>query len=58
MWFVLRLYGVEGLQAHIKKHVHLAELFGKYVEQDPRFEIVTPVTMGLVCFRIKVSVKI
>lgn len=53
MWFVLRLYGVEGLQAHIKKQVHLADLFGKYVDQDPRFEVVT-VTMGLVCFRLKV----
>ncbi|VVC42124.1 Pyridoxal phosphate-dependent decarboxylase,Aromatic-L-amino-acid [Cinara cedri] len=53
MWFVLRLYGVEGLQAHIKKQVYLAELFGKFVEQDARFEIVMPVTMGLVCFRLK-----
>ncbi|VVC42125.1 Hypothetical protein CINCED_3A006683 [Cinara cedri] len=57
MWFVLRLYGVEGLQAHIKKQVYLAELFGKFVEQDARFEIVMPVTMGLVCFRLKVSLK-
>lgn len=54
MWFVLRLYGVEGLQAHIRKQVNLAKLFGKLVEEDPRFEIVTPVTMGLVCFRLKV----
>ncbi|XP_060863362.1 aromatic-L-amino-acid decarboxylase-like [Metopolophium dirhodum] len=52
MWFVLRLYGVEGLQAHIKKQVHLADLFGKLVNQDPRFEVIT-VTMGLVCFRLK-----
>lgn len=56
MWFVLRLYGVEGLQAHIKKQINLAELFGKFVAQDSRFEIVMPVTMGLVCFRIKVFI--
>ncbi|XP_050444259.1 aromatic-L-amino-acid decarboxylase-like [Adelges cooleyi] len=53
VWFVMRLYGVEGLQAHIKKQVQLAELFGQLVEQDRRFEVVTPVTMGLVCFRLK-----
>lgn len=56
MWFVLRLYGVEGLQAFIKKHVNLAQIFGKFVDQDPRFEIVTPIRMGLVCFRIKVYI--
>ncbi|XP_050540688.1 aromatic-L-amino-acid decarboxylase-like isoform X2 [Daktulosphaira vitifoliae] len=53
VWFVMRLYGVEGLQAHIRKQIELAELFGRLVEQDRRFEIVTPVTMGLVCFRLK-----
>lgn len=52
MWFVLKMYGVEGLQAHIKKQIHLADMFGKLVNQDPRFEVVT-VTMGLVCFRLK-----
>uniref|UniRef100_A0A2H8TM60 Aromatic-L-amino-acid decarboxylase n=1 Tax=Melanaphis sacchari TaxID=742174 RepID=A0A2H8TM60_9HEMI len=52
MWFVLRMYGLEGLQAHIKKQIHLADMFGKLVKQDPRFEVVT-VTMGLVCFRLK-----
>lgn len=54
MWFVLRLYGVEGLQAHIRKQVNLAIMFGKLVDEDARFEIVGPVTMGLVCFRLKV----
>jgi len=33
----------------------LATLFGKLVDGDPRFEVVGPVTMGLVCFRLKVS---
>lgn len=55
MWFVLKMYGVEGLQAHIKKQIHLADMFGKLVNQDSRFEVVT-VTMGLVCFRLKVHI--
>ncbi|CAK7308718.1 Aromatic-L-amino-acid decarboxylase [Vulpes lagopus] len=55
MWFVFRMYGVKGLQAHIRKHVRLAHEFERLVQQDPRFEICTEVTLGLVCFRLKGS---
>ncbi|XP_062035089.1 aromatic-L-amino-acid decarboxylase [Lepus europaeus] len=55
MWFVFRLYGVRGLQAYIRKHVQLAHEFESLVLQDPRFEICTKVTLGLVCFRLKGS---
>lgn len=54
LWFTLRAYGKEGLQAHIRHHINLALLFARLVEQDQRFEIVCPPRMGLVCFRIKV----
>jgi len=53
LWFVLRSYGVSGLQEHIRKHVGFAEHFCKLVESDPRFEVVGPQNLGLVCFRIK-----
>ncbi|CAL1678950.1 unnamed protein product [Lasius platythorax] len=53
LWFVMRIYGVEGLQKHIKNTIRLAQLFEKYLRSDDRFEIVTEVVMGLVCFRIK-----
>lgn len=53
MWFVFRLYGVTGLQAHIRKHVRLAREFEAAVQRDPRFEICAEVTLGLVCFRLK-----
>jgi glutamate/tyrosine decarboxylase-like PLP-dependent enzyme len=38
------------------KHVDLAKEFEKLINQDERFEIIGEVTMGLVCFRLKVSV--
>lgn len=51
LWFVIRRYGVEGLQAHIRRHVDLAHHFAALLTADRRFEIVAPVTLSLVCFR-------
>ncbi|XP_071531630.1 aromatic-L-amino-acid decarboxylase isoform X2 [Panulirus ornatus] len=53
LWFVMRMYGKHGLQAHIRKQVALAHQFESYVKEDQRFEIILPVTLGLVCFRLK-----
>ncbi|OWF56166.1 aromatic-L-amino-acid decarboxylase-like [Mizuhopecten yessoensis] len=53
LWFVIRSYGVTGLQAYIRKHIKLAQLFETYVKNDARFEVSAPVNMGLVCFRLK-----
>ncbi|XP_070158303.1 aromatic-L-amino-acid decarboxylase [Polyergus mexicanus] len=53
LWFVMRIYGVEGLQKHIRYTIRLRQLFEKYLTSDDRFEIVTEAVMGLVCFRIK-----
>ena len=55
LWFVMRLYGVEGIQAHIRTQVELAKQFAAMVEKDARFELPVPAAMGLVCFRLKGS---
>lgn len=52
LWMVLRLYGLEKLQAYIRNHIELAKLFEELVAQDKRFEIVTPRKFSLVCFRL------
>jgi aromatic-L-amino-acid decarboxylase len=54
LWFVFRIYGVEGLQHYIRNSIRLAHIFENYVKSDDRFEIVTEVIMGIVCFRLKV----
>lgn len=51
LWFVIRSYGIEGLQARIRLHVQLAQEFADWVRQDPRFELAAPVPLCLVCFR-------
>jgi aromatic-L-amino-acid/L-tryptophan decarboxylase len=53
LWFVIRHYGVEGLQYHIREHVRLAQQFADWVRNDERFELAAPVPLNLVCFRHK-----
>jgi aromatic-L-amino-acid decarboxylase len=51
LWFVLRHYGAEGLRAHIRQHVALAQEFAAWVAADDRFELAAPTPLNLVCFR-------
>ncbi len=53
LWFVIRHYGIEGLQFHIRKHVELAQKFAGWVEQSGDFELVLEPPLNLVCFRHK-----
>jgi aromatic-L-amino-acid decarboxylase len=53
LWFVIRHYGVEGLQHHIRRHVELAQTFAGWVKQDDRFKMAAPAPLNLVCFRHK-----
>lgn len=58
LWFVIRSFGIEGLQNHIRKGVKLAELFENLVRSDQRFEIIAKRNMGLVVFRLKVNIDL
>ena len=51
LWFVLRMYGAEGLQAGIREHVRLAQLFAGGVEAEAGWEVVAPHPFSTVCFR-------
>jgi aromatic-L-amino-acid decarboxylase len=53
LWFVIRHYGVEGLQRYIREHVKLAQEFRSWVEEDDHFELAAPAPLSLVCFRLK-----
>jgi len=53
LWFVIRHYGIEGLQHHIREHVRLAQQFVEWVRSDSRFELAAPAKLNLVCFRLR-----
>jgi aromatic-L-amino-acid decarboxylase len=53
LWFVIRHYGIEGLQYHVRRHVELAQQFAVWVKNDSRFELAAPVPLNLICFRHK-----
>ena len=50
---MIRWYGAEGLRAHIRKHVGLAQEFAAWVAADERFELVAPHPLSLVTFRLR-----
>jgi aromatic-L-amino-acid decarboxylase len=51
LWAVLRCYGREGLQQHVRETVRLAERFEDWVRAEPGWEVMTPRPFSLVCFR-------
>jgi aromatic-L-amino-acid decarboxylase len=51
-WMVIRNFGSRGLAARIREHIRLAQLFASWLDADPQFELLAPVTMAVVCFRL------
>lgn len=53
IWFVLRTYGVKGLQEHIRKHVKFGEIFADLVKRRTDiFELITGPSFALTMFNI------
>jgi aromatic-L-amino-acid decarboxylase len=52
LWAVLRCYGRQGLQEHIRSGVQLAALFESWVSAEPGWEVCAPRHFSLVCFRL------
>src|ERR1700712_1216221 len=51
LWFVLRWYGAEGLRAHIRSSVALAQELAGWAQADERFDVATAHPLSLVCLR-------
>jgi aromatic-L-amino-acid decarboxylase len=51
LWFVLRSYGVEGLQAMIRRHIAFGHELAGWVDAAPGWERLAPAPLALVCLR-------
>jgi aromatic-L-amino-acid/L-tryptophan decarboxylase len=51
LWFVIRHYGVEGLQHKIREHISLAQNLAHIIDNANDFELLAPVPLNTICFR-------
>ena len=51
LWFVIRSFGVEGIRAHVRRSIDMAQELAGWVEAHPDFEIAAPHPFSLVCLR-------
>jgi glutamate/tyrosine decarboxylase-like PLP-dependent enzyme len=54
VWFVMRLYGLENMQKHVRHLIYLAYRFRELIKKDGRFDLLGG-ALGLVTFRLKVG---
>ncbi|WKZ69226.1 MAG: pyridoxal-dependent decarboxylase [Melioribacteraceae bacterium] len=52
LWFLIRHFGVEGIQNIIREHLRLGKLVEKWVLESEQFELLAPVNFSTICFRI------
>jgi aromatic-L-amino-acid decarboxylase len=53
LWFVMRYFGRERIAGIIRTHCAFARQFAALLEEDGRFEVLAPVRLSVVCFRLK-----
>ncbi|BFZ55718.1 hypothetical protein PYCC9005_002759 [Savitreella phatthalungensis] len=53
LWFVLRTYGLEGMQKHIRQHIEYGEAFAELIKTDPDMELAASPRFALTVFRFK-----
>jgi aromatic-L-amino-acid decarboxylase len=53
LWFAIRCDGVEVFQPMIRNHVALTQELAQTVQDDPRFDIVAPHPLNLLCIAVR-----
>ncbi len=53
LWFVMRTYGLEGIQQIIRRHIEYGQWLRDEIAATAGFEVLAPVPLNLVCFRFK-----
>lgn len=55
LWFVMRNYGLEGLQNKLRQHIELAKWFENEIIKSPDFTLILPRSINVVCFHFNPS---
>ncbi len=53
LWFVIRGFGIKGLQERIRHHIQLNEYFSSEINKSENFELVLKPFLNFTCFRFK-----
>ncbi|MFC2102490.1 pyridoxal phosphate-dependent decarboxylase family protein [Bacteroidota bacterium] len=51
LWFVIRTYGISGLQEKIRSHIQYGQWLKEEIRNSPGVELMAPAPLNLVCFR-------
>ncbi|HKI76942.1 MAG TPA: pyridoxal-dependent decarboxylase [Ignavibacteriaceae bacterium] len=51
LWFVIRYFGIEGIQNILREHLRLGKLFAGWIDEHPEFERMAPTPFSTTCFR-------
>jgi len=51
LWFVIRSYGVEGLQEKLRLHIRMAYDLAEQMRASGDFELLAPAPLNVLCFR-------
>lgn len=51
LWFVIRSFGVKGLQEKLRHHLELTKEIVEEIESHPDYELLAPVPFNTICFR-------
>jgi len=53
LWFVIRNFGLIGIQERLREHLALSEYFEKEIRKSGSFELIVPRNLAITCFRFK-----
>jgi len=51
LWFVIRSFGVEGLQSLVREHIRIARVLSDWIDDDPELERMADAQFSTVVFR-------
>lgn len=51
LWFVMRSFGLKGIQQRLREHIQLNEYFAQSIEKTDSFELILPPFLNFSCFR-------